>query len=255
MCGARRSILQANAPKSSKEAVHPLPTPAPLPGAGPVSPPSARPRPQGKKRSPLWTFLLIFVLLQFIPLVLNFSTDNRSVDRQIAEQEVRPGGAYEESIPVDFPHPGIWQSGDGLEIALSQTPDDFGALRYVVLRGNITETGIYSAYPCTSEDGWYFPDAFPEETYDWWMVQLSPEQWSVTQEDAPPEYTAPDGYGQIGGSLSVFQSRENPEETYFISDYDPIPWIPLGEVYPMTRFGGAADADALTAQYGSLDPV
>ena len=91
---------------------------------------------------------------------------------------------------------------------------------------------------------------------------MMPIDW--TADDAQyPSYTAPGGYGEAGGGISIFQSRENPEEVYFFSAFGDTPWLTLGELRPMKVAGDGNEADekialqmkSIPAVYHSASPL
>lgn len=260
MCGARKPIGQpAAASQKPKPPTGRTDTAAPssapprtntyrdAPAPAPIS------ADKRKKRSPLGTVILVFMLLQLLPLLFSGLHD---VIRTIPEGEYffdTPPAQEDHWLPepdfqeTDFPYAGIWQDESLHEIALGQTPDPNGDRRYQITLPEITEYGYYFAFPCTGDEGWVFPEAYPEEAFMWWMVQLSPDRWTAGNE-IPPVYSHPDGYGTMGGAVSIFQSRENPEEIYLINSFDEIPWLAPDALYAVTRIGSGEDADARTMQ-------
>ena len=263
MCGARKPILPISTNRPDTQPAEPAAEKQSRRSAAPaqsVGRPAhaaghpARSSTERKKRTPVLAIIIImFVLLQLLPLIfggLGFVLN--------AVRESLPEAGIPEILspdePIDFPHHSVWQIENGPELTLSRTPDEYDSLRYAVTLSDGAETGYYTAYPCTSADDWYFPEAYPEEDYSWWMVQLSPEDWAFTG-DAPPAYSDSEGYGAYGGAVSIFQSRENPEELYFVSAFDEIPWLASNIAHPAARAGDADTADALIAQQMNPDAL
>lgn len=257
MCGARKPTSRTGAPQSSRSAERPpaeYSDESPQPAGRTTRPSTAR-----KKHSPLLTVVIIFVLLQLLPFIfgglsylLTEVQESEFFGISMVPDYQNHAVPEREFDEEDFPYAGIWRVDDALEmaLALAQTPDDAGELRYVMSWQENTEAGYYFTYPCTSADGWSFPDAYPEESFTWWMVQLAPVSVFM-QSDAA--YSLPDNYGEVDANISIFQSRENPEELYFISELGDMPWLTQNESTLMEHIGDGQAADALTAQYGIPD--
>lgn len=245
MCGARKPAFQKDASHLAKT-------------TGTLARPSgkrARPRgerkteqtetvrPSGRKerksdgKSAKIVVLIIFlavVAVNLLPSLVGMVTDSAS--NLFADTFGTP-----DPEPTEFDYGGAWQAGDASFTVILFTNDE---QNYQIETEGYLEFGDYIAYENFPSD-WEFPEQYPADQYSWWTVSLYPQQVEGLEQAYPDEA---EDYASMGGYLSFFRSREDPDEVYVYDEFSELPWMEDGVFFPVGRIADEQTVNDLLAQ-------
>ena len=97
----------------------------------------------------------------------------------------------------------------------------------------------YQYYP--EEEDFPYPDQYPAEQYDWYMICFEPQEMSGGEDS--PEL---DAYFMQGGYLEIFLPKDTEMQAY-LWNLAGVPWMEDGQEISLLQIADGSDADTLLA--------
>lgn len=251
MCGARKPAFQKDASRLAKttgQLAKPSVRRARPRGerkaeqTGTVRPSGRKEQKPGGKSSKIVVLIVILAIVAVNLLPSLVSTVTNSAHDLFSDTFGTP-----DPEPTAFDYGGAWQAGDESFAVILFTNDE---QNYQVEAAGYLEFGDYIAYENFPSD-WEFPEQYPADQYSWWTVSLYPQQFEGLEQAYPDEA---EDYASMGGYLSFFRSREDPDEVYVYDEFSELPWMEDGVFYPVGRIADEQTVNDLLAQQAEPSP-
>lgn len=206
-----------------------------------------------KKWGPVKIILLVIILVNFLPMLLGLLFGIAEEVIWKVEDTVSDWGADEWNEPLpdspepmydDCPAAGVWLgAAEPFQLTLGQEQaEEYGVPRYeVATEDGYSERGVYWYQYYPEEEDFPYPDQYPAEQYDWYMICFEPQE--MTGGEDSPEL---DAYFTQGGYVELFLSKDNEMQAY-LWNLESVPWMEDGQEISLLQIAGGADADTLLA--------